>query len=117
MRISSQNTLWLLENALAQKLYKKLILQLCKDFELANIPMEISVTMDPGNLITVLKEKIYRLLLDQFADYLNLMYEVDVPESDFKEMEGNNVVEVAEQVVYLMVKRELQKVTSKARYL
>ncbi len=59
----------------------------------------------------------YRLLLDQFPDYLNLVYIVDVPESAFKEVETNDVVEVAEQVVFLIVKRELQKVGLKDRYL
>lgn len=98
------------------KLYGALVKQLKKDFELANVPMEIPVEIEANDLIASLREKIYRLLLERFTDYLNLLYVVDVPEKAFKELEVSDVVEVADEVTFLILKRERQKVWLKNRY-
>ena len=72
--------------------------------------------MAPEELRAILHEKIYYLIMERFADYLNLLYVVDVPEKAFKEIQVTDVVEVAEQVSFLILKRELQKVWLKERY-
>lgn len=106
----------LLEHAQNESLYEKLLTQLEKDFALANIDIDISVDIAPRDLKTILHEKIYRLILEKFDEYLNLLYIIDVPESAFKEIKVTDVVEVAEQVTFLILKRELQKVWLKAKY-
>ncbi|VAW10690.1 hypothetical protein MNBD_BACTEROID03-867 [hydrothermal vent metagenome] len=116
MKMDFANSAVLLQKAQELKLYEKLVVQLQKDFTLANVAIGLSENITPGNLKTVLHEKIYFLLLEKFPDYLNLLYIIDVPEKAFKEMPMTDVVEVAEQVTFLVLKRELQKVWLKAKY-
>jgi len=106
----------LLKHAQNETLYKKLVIQLKKDFVLANIDSNISLNIVPSDLKTILHEKIYRLILEKFDEYLNLLYIIDVPERSFKEIKLTDVVEIAEQVTFLVLQRELQKVWLKAKY-
>lgn len=106
----------LLMHAGNERLYEKLISQLQKDFLLANIPIDLTSDMAQENLKNVLHEKIYYLLMEKFPDYLNLLYIVDVNEREFKKIEVTDVVEVAEQVSLLILKRELQKVWLKMKF-
>ena len=106
----------LLETASAQSLYLKLVQQLIKDFELANISHDFREDIGPEELQRVLKEKLYVLLLEEFPEYLNLMYIIDVPEKAFQQIEVTDVVEVAEQLTFLILRREWQKVWLKSNY-
>lgn len=106
----------LLANAQAENLYGKLVLQVKKDFGLANIPIDLANTVSPGHLRVFMHEKIYFLIMEKFADYLNLLYVVDVPEKSFKQIHVTDAVEVAEQVSLLVLKREFQKVWLKQKY-
>ncbi len=110
------NSTVLLNDAIKSRLYQKLVVQLDKDFGLANVPIDFQVEMAPDELRAILHEKVYYLIMERFADYLNLLYVVDVPEKAFKEIQVTDVVEVAEQVSFLILKRELQKVWLKERY-
>lgn len=110
------NSTELLANAEKNDLYKKLVAQLIKDFGLANIHIGLSPDVHPEGLKSVLKEKIYHLIMERFSEYLNLLYIVDVPEKAFKEITVTDVVEVADQVAFLILKRELQKVWLKSKY-
>jgi len=106
----------LIQSAQENEFYPKLIAQLEKDFTLANIPIQLGAGIAPEDLKTVLHEKIYHLIMERFSEYLNLLYIVDVPEKAFKEIQVTDVVEVAEQVSFLILQRELQKVWLKGKY-
>ena len=116
MKIDFPNSTALLQNAQEKRLYTKLVVQLKKDFILANIPINLANNVSPNSLKTFLHEKIYYLILEKFTDYLNLMYVIDVPEKAFKQIQVTDVVEVAEHVSFLVLKRELQKVWLKEKY-
>lgn len=117
MVLDTTDSLTLLRNAQDELLYNKLVAQLKKDFALANIDIDISaVHIECKTLKGVLLEKIYYLILQKFTDYLNLLYIVDVPEKVFKEIKVTDALEVAEQVTFLILKRELQKVWLRAKY-
>lgn len=116
MVVNYVNSTELLQKVQEERLYEKLVAQLEKDFGLANVPIELSLEIVPNDLKAVLHEKIYLLILEKFNDYLNLLYVIDVPEKAFKEIQGTDVVEVAEQVSFLILKRELQKVWFKSKY-
>ena len=60
------NSLELLEVAQKERLYKKLLLQLKKDFDLANVPIKLSEDISPDELKTVLHEKVYVLIIEKF---------------------------------------------------
>lgn len=111
-----ENSLSLLKGASAQVLYKALVSQLIKDFNRANIAHGFEAGLVPEKLYALLKEKLYVLLLEDFSDYLNLMYIVDVPEHALKKLELTDAVEVAEQLAFLVLRREWQKVWLKANY-
>ncbi len=121
MMVDFPNSSELLKNAQAVRLYAKLVTQLQKDFALANIPIDLSpekgkAYMEPNALKSMLHEKVYYLILERFSEYLNLLYIVDVPEKEVKKIQTIDAVEVAEQVSFLILKREWQKVWLRARY-
>ena len=70
----------LLSEAEKENLYLKLIEQINKDFNFANEAIDLPLTIQPEELKSELHEKIYRLIQYKFAEYLNLLYIVDVPE-------------------------------------
>jgi len=116
MVLNFSNSTDLLLNAQENRLYSKLVAQLVKDFGLANIDVDITVDTPSDELKGMLHEKVYRLIMERFSEYLNLLYIVDVPEKAFKQIQVTDVVEVAEQVSFLILKREMQKVLLKAKY-
>jgi len=64
----------------------------------------------PVELKIQLHEKVYRLIQHKFAEYLNLLYIIDVPEVEVKKLDGSDLVELSEQITFLILKREWQKV-------
>lgn len=110
MRVDFPNSTALLQHAQEKQLYALLLVQLQKDFNLANIDFVIDTAVFPSELKTLLHEKIYYLILEKFTDYLSLLYIVDVPESTFKKIHMTDAVEAAEQVTFLVLKRVYEKV-------
>lgn len=110
MYVSPLNTDLLFEEAQKESLYLKLIEQLNKDFNLANEGIDFPLSILPEELKIQLHEKIYRMIQYKFAEYLNLLYIIDVPENEIKQLDGSDLVVLAEQVSFLILKREWQKV-------
>ncbi|UUC46025.1 hypothetical protein [Flavobacterium cerinum] len=104
------NTDLLLSEAQKEDLYRKLVEQINKDFTLANESLDLDVSISPIDLKLRLHDKIYQLIQFKFAEYLNLLYIIDVPEEQVKSLDGSDIVELAEQVAFLVLKREWQKV-------
>lgn len=116
MFIAPQNTDLLLSEAQKEELYIKLVEQINKDFTLANETVDFQISTSPIDLKIQLHEKIYRLIQFKFAEYLNLLYIIDVPENEIKKLDGSDIMELAEQVTFLILKREWQKVWFRNRY-
>ena len=114
--ISPVNTDLLLEEANKESLYLKLIEQINKDFNLANEGIDFPKSISPEELKIQLHEKIYRLIQYKFAEYLNLLYIIDVPENEIKSLDGSDLIALAEQVSFLILKREWQKVWFRNRF-
>ncbi len=106
----------LLIEATNDNLYVKLIEQINKDFNLANESIDFPITVAPEALKAELHEKIYRLIQYKFAEYLNLLYIIDVPEDQIKKLDGSDLVILAEQVAFLILKREWMKVWFRNNY-
>lgn len=100
----------LLSQAEKENLYYKLIEQINKDFNLANEAIDFPQSTSPQELKVQLHEKIYRMIQYKFAEYLNLLYIIDVPEETIKQLDGSDLVELSEQVSFLILKREWMKV-------
>lgn len=106
----------LIENANELGLYQKLIQQLNKDFLFANIDLDFDEDILPTSLKLILHDTIYKLIQEKFADYLNLLYIIDVPENTIKALSGDDILKLSEAVTFLILKREWQKVWYKNKY-
>lgn len=106
----------LLEQASAEELYQNLLTQINKDFNLANEPVDFPLSTTPDELKIQLHEKIFRLIQYKFAEYLNLLYIIDVPEHQIKKLDGSDIVELSEQVAFLILRREWMKVWFRKHY-
>lgn len=106
----------LLQEATIESLYLKLIEQINKDFNLANEPIDFPMSTLPNELKIQLHEKIYRLIQYKFAEYLNLLYIIDVSEDEIRKIDGSDLVALSEQVTFLILKREWQKVWFRNKY-
>ena len=102
--------------AVQENLYSKLIDQLNKDFTLANESIDIPDATAPNDLKIMLQEKIYRLIQHKFAEYLNLLYIIDVSEEEVKKLDGSDISILSGQVAFLILKREWQKVWFRSRF-
>ena len=105
-----------IQDAVAHQLYERLVIQLKKDIALANISIVLPETVTPKDLKETLHEKIYYLLLERFPEYLNLLYIIDVPEKAITNITGKDIVDLAEEVTFLILRREWQKVWFKSKY-
>ena len=106
----------LLCEAESENLYQKLIEQINKDFNLANEGIDFPLSTKPEELKVQLQEKIYRMIQYKFAEYLNLLYIIDVSEAQIKLLDGADISELSNQVSFLILKREWQKVWFRNRY-
>ena len=97
-------------------MYQKLIEQINKDFNLANEGIDFPLSTKPEELKIQLHEKMYRMIQCKFAEYLNLLYIIDVSEAQIKQLDGSDISELSGQVSFLILKREWQKVWFRNRY-
>ena len=109
------NSSHLLVTLSKDNLYPKLIEQLNKDFRLAGVNEEFSSSIQPENLHNYLHKVVHDIINNQFSDYLNLLYRIDISESKLSKLDGSNLEELSNQVSYLILKRECQKVLFKNR--
>jgi len=106
----------LVDEANNSELYTKLVKQLNKDFLLANIDLDFHEEILPSSLKLLLHETIYKLIQEKFMEYLNLLYIIDVSEKQVKALDGNDTLKLAEDVSFLILRREWQKVWFKNKY-
>ena len=114
--VAPHNTDHLLSEAEKENLYAKLIDQLNKDFNFANEPVDFPQGTAPQELKVQLHEKIYRLIQFKYTELLNLLYIVDVPEENVKQLDGSDTLGLAEQIAFLILKREWMKVWFRNKY-
>lgn len=116
MFVAPINTDLLLSEAEKENLYDKLIEQINKDFNFANEAIDFPKSTSPEELKIQLHEKIFRLIQYKYAELLNLLYIIDVPEENMKQLDGSDTVELAEQISFLILKREWMKVWFRNKY-
>lgn len=106
----------LLNKVEVQNLYVQLIQQLNKDFQLANIDEYFEETIPPTDIHNTLSKILLKLINNQYDDYLNLLYRIDVPEVELLKVRSENLEESVRQVAFLLLKREAQKVWLRKNY-
>jgi len=119
MKTNFSDAFGLLEYARKSGRLPLLLSQLKKDYERANIPFPLQQLqvgdMETGEVLQSLRESLYVLLMERFDQYLNLMYAADVSEREFKAVQVTDVVEVASQVTFMLLKREWKKIEFRSR--
>mgnify|MGYP003661952895 CR=1 FL=1 len=111
-----QNALELLQKVDAENLYQNLIQQLNKDFQLSNLSENFEISNTPIQLKEKLSKIILNLITNYYDDYLNFLYRVDVPEKELVALKVENLDTTINQITYLILKREYQKVWFKNRF-
>lgn len=106
----------LITQANKENLYNKLIKQLNKDFLLANIDLDFDEEVLPTSLKYMLHETVFKLIQEKFTEYLNLLYIIDVSEDKVRQLDGSDIVLLSEQVSFLILQREWQKVWYRQKY-
>ncbi len=114
--LQSENTLELLKTIEGKNLYIHLIKQLNKDFQLANSNNRFQITILPTELKKKLTAILVHLITTKYDNYLNILYRIDVSEKELLKIKNVNLTNTMEQVVYLILKRECQKVWLKRNY-
>lgn len=111
-----QNIDLLITQAEEENLYFKLIEQVNKDFSLANENIELPSSILPFEFKNRVQDKILHLIQHKFGEYLNLLYIIDVSEAEIKKIDGSDLIKLSEQVAFLVLKREWQKVWFRKYY-
>ena len=113
--LPSQSATELLDLVKGEKLYTQLIQQLNKDFLLTNLNTKFEPNCTPANLKKSLHDVLLQLITNQYDDYLNLMYRIDIAERELLKIKNDNLTEIVEQLIFVILKREYQKVWFKNR--
>jgi hypothetical protein len=113
--LPSQNTIELLDLVKGENLYPHLIQQLNKDFLLTNLSIKFNPEATPVDLKKSLQGILLQLITNQYDDYLNLMYRIDISETALLKIKGAHLSTVIEQITFEVLKREYQKVWLKNR--
>ena len=100
----------LLREASDQDLLEAVILQVNKDFQLCGIDCEISAEESPDQVIARLGQILKALIRDDFRGFLNLLYRVDISESEISRGESRDLDAFVNEAVYRLLKREWLKV-------
>ena len=111
----------LLEYAASLGLRKNLLVQVEKDFLRAGLDPPFAAWSQGGlpsdhAILEALHVSIYRLLMERFEAYLTLMYAVDIPETDFRDIRLEDAVVAARDITLLLLRREWKKVWTRATY-
>ncbi|MGB1269508.1 MAG: hypothetical protein ACPG45_07195 [Flavobacteriaceae bacterium] len=116
MSFEVKHTNQLLDLAVSETLYESLINQLNKDFALSNVDECISETVIPSELQKKLYSIVEGLIQNEFNSFLNLLYRIDLSEQQITKQVAQTQVAYIEQVTFLILKREWQKVWLKNKY-
>jgi len=91
-------------------LFQNLLIQLKKDFELSGLLILFDNIQSTDQLLIVLYKHIHNLIQINFEGYLQLLYRVDVPESNLQTENIQNIEDFAKKATFLILKREWEKV-------
>jgi hypothetical protein len=114
--LKPENSLELFKTIEVEQLLEKLVEQLNKDFQLANINKHFIATIPAKRLKNELDTLVLDLISNKYDDYLNLLYRIDIPEKELVYIKGDKLTDSIEQISFLILKREFQKVWLKKNY-
>ena len=114
--LEGKNSLELLKAVETENLVIKLIEQLNKDFQLANIEEKFKLNISTLALKNNLDSLLLNLITKKYDDYLNLLYRIDVSENEMATIKNDSLLNTIENISFLILKREFQKVLLKKSF-
>jgi len=106
----------LIKYADSNNLYLDLVLQLKKDFALANLTLDLPEDCNPNELKYLLQKNIQFLIEEKYSDFMNLLYIVDLPEDTTGQNLDVDIVNVSDFYTFLILKRLWQKIWFRRQY-
>jgi len=106
----------LIKYASSLQLYEELVLQIKKDFSLANLTFDLPTDCSSNELKYLLQKNIQFLIEEKFSDFLNLLYVIDLPETTAKKIMNIGDQHISEHYTFLILKRVWQKVWFRQKY-
>ncbi len=113
----NQNGLQLVTEIQQKELLVDLILQLNKDFKLVGLDFYISKDSLPGVVVNYLETYLLELIKKDFNSYINLLYRIDIPEKQVKEINDVDIEIISRKIAILILRKEWQKVFFKSKSL
>lgn len=105
------NTAHLLVQEIEEKqLLVELIGQVNKDFRLSGLPFRLAEKAGAMEVVSKLRSILFNMMTNNFGDYLNLLYRVDVSEKKIKALKEIDPEKIANAVTQMVLEREWQKV-------
>jgi len=114
--LQAGNSIELLNKIELENLFLKVIQQLNKDFQLANLDESLEDNISPPKLVETLCAVLLKLISNKYDDYLNFLYRVDVSEKELLKIQGKELSAIIDQVAFVVLKRECQKVWLKKNF-
>jgi len=116
--LSKQDPILQLINQIQKEdLLIKLILQINKDASLVGLDFCLSEKSTPNTIVNNLQKLLIDLINNNFSDYLNLLYRVDIPEKELIRLQSLEIEILTEKVAILILRKEWQKVWFKSKSL
>jgi len=109
MNLQEENISNLVSQLLDADLYKLVVQQIKKDFELSGQAIDINEFTSPENLVKEIYKKIQYLLEHNFDAYLQVLYRVDLPE-EVMNFGIQNTESIAQRATFYIVQKEWKKV-------
>ncbi|NOQ91977.1 MAG: hypothetical protein GQ552_04585 [Flavobacteriaceae bacterium] len=112
----NNNILQLIGQIQKENLLIKLVQQINKDANLVGLDFYLSENSTPQNILFNLQKLLIDLINNNFSDYINLLYRVDIPEKEIIKLQSLEMGVLTEKVAILILRKEWQKVWLKSKH-
>ena len=112
----NNNILQLIDQVQKKNLLIKLVQQINKDANLVGLDFYLSENSTPQNILCNLQKLLINLINNNFSDYVNLLYRIDISEKEIVKLQGLEANVLTEKVAILILRKEWQKVWFKSKY-
>ncbi len=112
----NNNIIQLIDQVQKENLLLKLVQQINKDVNLVDSNFYLSENSTPQNIILNLQKLLIDLISNNFSDYVNLLYRIDISEKEIVKIQDLEVNALTEKAAILILRKEWQKVWFKRKY-
>ncbi|MCK4561335.1 MAG: hypothetical protein KAT78_00350 [Flavobacteriaceae bacterium] len=112
----NNNIIQLIDQVQKENLLLKLVQQINKDVNLVGLNFYLSENSTPQNIILNLQKLLIDLISNNFSDYVNLLYRIDISEKEIVKIQDLEVNALTEKAAILILRKEWQKVWFKRKY-